>query len=310
MQRSSQVKNILPADFQLNKFTVICGREKEQREFVGNKRFRVIVQTYLSSYSQAKVRAEKTRIVSQVIEIIHSAGGCFVKFEDNNTEGGNGGYWYEVDVATAREKVGSLFRDLLADQYRSSSKNKVARRKCIRRAISTSNVDDETLSKNKVARNKRLRSVVSASNIVDDDSTRQQPHKGDIKSLPSLPLSSAPRAVSVETSNEARTTEPSPLTFRPVKFVDCLPLAAISNQFSDIDSHIKDVLCCFGCRCEEVSNEEDDFSEATHETRSSGCCSMCSSSADEDIISTFNPDDVNLSAPITIDIFDEFEVTY
>jgi hypothetical protein len=38
------------------------------------------------------------------------------------------GQWYAVDDLTAREKVGYVFRDLLSDQYRSSSKSKVARR--------------------------------------------------------------------------------------------------------------------------------------------------------------------------------------
>jgi hypothetical protein len=43
------------------------------------------------------------------------------------------GRWYKQDNVVRREKVDYVFRDLLADQYKSSSKSKVARRRSVER---------------------------------------------------------------------------------------------------------------------------------------------------------------------------------
>merc|ERR1719281_327531 len=43
------------------------------------------------------------------------------------------GRWYQVDDSVAREKVGYVFRDLLADRYESSSKSKVAKKMQLQR---------------------------------------------------------------------------------------------------------------------------------------------------------------------------------
>ena len=48
-------------------------------------------------------------------------------------QGKEDGRWYEVDDSVAREKVGYVFRDLLADRYESSSKSKVAKKMQLQR---------------------------------------------------------------------------------------------------------------------------------------------------------------------------------
>jgi hypothetical protein len=90
---------------------------------IGNRRLRVIIGTFLEQYSKALSRIEKSTIVSTIVDIVQDACpvGAFVKFED--------GQWWEVGDFAARERVGSMLRDSLHDQYKSSSKAKLARRR-------------------------------------------------------------------------------------------------------------------------------------------------------------------------------------
>lgn len=131
-------EGLLPSDFVVSPYTVLCGRGKECFESVGNRRFRVLVQCQLHRYSQADSKRAKSQIVSEIVEMVRSAGGAFVKEKQ--------GCWYEVGDVVAREKVGALFRDCLFTRYRSASKCKVARRKQIRNSQRFS-LDKSQLSK-------------------------------------------------------------------------------------------------------------------------------------------------------------------
>jgi hypothetical protein len=126
----------LPHDFDPSSYAVIVGRGKKIRETVGNQRLRVIASSFLPEYSTAKEnRATKTRLVDKVMELIKSAcqesncncGGkrcrriAFVRQTKN-------GQWFEVSNNVAREKIGYIFRDLLASNYLSSSKSKTAKK--------------------------------------------------------------------------------------------------------------------------------------------------------------------------------------
>jgi hypothetical protein len=123
--------NPLPLDFEPKPYSVIIGRGKECKEVVGNRRLKVLASNFLPKYSDAINKSSKSRIVSTLVSMVRDAcpTGAFVKLAKN-------GCWYEVDEAVAREKVGYTFRELLGDQYRSSSKSKVARRHHRRHQIS------------------------------------------------------------------------------------------------------------------------------------------------------------------------------
>jgi len=115
----------LPKDFTPSEFTVIIGRGKKIRESIGNSHLRVLARTYLTQYADAmKNRQAKTEIVNNILGIIRAVcpnGGAFARCEH--------GQWYEVSDRVAREKIGYVFRDLLADRYESSCKSKTAKRK-------------------------------------------------------------------------------------------------------------------------------------------------------------------------------------
>lgn len=126
-------KRLLPPDFQPNGTYVICGNKRKYFESKGNIRFREVCKMFLQEYVQAPTKIEKSGVVTKVMNILREdcPEGAFISPQ--------GGRWYAVSERTAREKVGTFFRDCLADSYKSSAKNKIARRKVIKNAASANN---------------------------------------------------------------------------------------------------------------------------------------------------------------------------
>jgi hypothetical protein len=120
---SRDFKFQLPPDFSPSPYSVLIGRGKSCTEATGNKRLKVIVSTFLNEYSNAGSRIEKSIIVGKIVDIVREACplGAFIKQENGN--------WWEVSDHMARERVGSMLRDSLHEQYRSSSKSKLTRRR-------------------------------------------------------------------------------------------------------------------------------------------------------------------------------------
>lgn len=121
--RADKTKKLLPIDFEPTDYSVICGNKQVFFNSHGNRRFRVICQTYLSEYLNAGSKHEKSIVVTKVVRTLRDACpvGAFVAFEK--------GRWWEVSDRASREKVGTFLRDCLADNYKSSSKNKIAQRR-------------------------------------------------------------------------------------------------------------------------------------------------------------------------------------
>jgi hypothetical protein len=117
----------LGADFKPSDCSIVCGRGQDSFNHVGNRRFRIVASMFIQRYSQTDSKTAKSAIVSEIIAMIHQAGGMFCKYKS--------GTWFEVGDHQAREKVSSLLRDLLHTQYRSSAKAKVGRRTTTRMAV-------------------------------------------------------------------------------------------------------------------------------------------------------------------------------
>ena len=125
----SQDATLLPASFEPCPHTVIVGRGREPKQNMGNKRLKILASNLIKKYQHGDKKC-KSKIVTDIISMIRKACkgiGAFVKHAKD-------GKWYDLDDGVAREKVGYIFRDLLSDQYKSSSKSKVARRQ---RQVST-----------------------------------------------------------------------------------------------------------------------------------------------------------------------------
>jgi len=129
---------LLPETFQPQPYSVVIGRGKIAKDVVGNRRLRVLASMHIAKYSQAKRKGDKTQVVSLVARTIRDACpvGAFVRYKH--------GRWYEVEDTVAHEKVGYTFRELIGEQYRSSSKAKVVarmRRKETRKTYSENTKD-------------------------------------------------------------------------------------------------------------------------------------------------------------------------
>jgi hypothetical protein len=112
----------LGVDFQPCDYSVICGRGNASSNHTGNRRFRVIASMFVEKYSLAGCNKHKSTIAANIVAMIRQGGGSFCKYEH--------GAWFEVGDYYAREKVGTLFHDMLLDtQYRSSAKAKTTRSK-------------------------------------------------------------------------------------------------------------------------------------------------------------------------------------
>lgn len=119
----------------------------------GNKYLRAVVFNNIRAYTETECRRSRGIVVQKIVQYIRdccrrftdggdvsvlgASGsdqgekaeqtqpivGAFVKFED--------GQWWEVSNSVAREKVAATFRDFLHDRYKSSTRNKVAKRRAV-----------------------------------------------------------------------------------------------------------------------------------------------------------------------------------
>jgi hypothetical protein len=119
-------KQRLSASFQPLADSVIIGKGKMPAQASGNKRLRVLVNLQIENYGNAKFKRDKSFIVTNILHTIQELCpvGAFAKFD--------GERWWEVSDRISREKIACMFRDSLSGQYKSSNKNKVAKRRAKR----------------------------------------------------------------------------------------------------------------------------------------------------------------------------------
>jgi len=84
---------------------VLLGRGAACWNHPGNRAFREIVGKYLMPYENAKLRVEKSNIVSTILEEVRSNEGRFLK------KGINSKKWHLVEQRQAVEKIGHAIRD-------------------------------------------------------------------------------------------------------------------------------------------------------------------------------------------------------
>jgi len=112
---------MLPEDFVPGPYTVIIDRRKQTTKAPGNQRLRMIAMSFLDEYANAiENKSSKSRIVAiirRMFEDMCADRGAFVRLGADDR-------WYKVQDAVATEKVGYTMRELLGEQYRSSSKGK------------------------------------------------------------------------------------------------------------------------------------------------------------------------------------------
>jgi hypothetical protein len=119
---TSSSSNIVPTDS-----TVVIGKGSVPKKALGNKNLRDLVQEKVPEYISASSKMVKSSIVTDIYFAIEESclkegdSPPFVRYDRQ-------GYTRSSE-SVAREKITSTFRDCLHDKYKSSSKNKVAKRR-------------------------------------------------------------------------------------------------------------------------------------------------------------------------------------
>ena len=126
-------------------YTVVIGKGKTPRQAQGNYNLKSLVRKKLEEYMNAKSRRIKSLIVTEIYTTICKS--CLLlqveekEDEDESLSLSSQAYYsafvrYDgksytpvTDESVPREKITSEFRNYLSDRYKSSSKNKVARRR-------------------------------------------------------------------------------------------------------------------------------------------------------------------------------------
>jgi hypothetical protein len=123
-------------------YTVVIGKGKTPRQAQGNSHLKSLVRNRLEEYVNAKSKRIKSSIVTEIYNTIcescrllqdeekeeedeslsSRAYSAFVRYDGKS-------YTPVTAESVPREKITSEFRDYLSDRYKSSSKNKVARRR-------------------------------------------------------------------------------------------------------------------------------------------------------------------------------------
>jgi hypothetical protein len=95
-------------------YDVLCGRNKDAFNNIGNRRFRVLVSISLHEYNHIAIRRkEKSQVVRNIIAATKASGGRFLQ-ETN-------GILHELSDKDAQIKVGHAIRDMTIAKKKSSS---------------------------------------------------------------------------------------------------------------------------------------------------------------------------------------------
>lgn len=102
-ERKKEIKH------QLAENDVLCGRGPGLCNYSGNLRFREFVEERKSRYVAAQKRKEKSEIAKEVLDLVHTSGGRFVKQKEDATDYSD--EWYTVDEPVAIEKCKQALRE-------------------------------------------------------------------------------------------------------------------------------------------------------------------------------------------------------
>ena len=159
--------------------SVIIGRGNSCRQHPGNQRLESLAKSMLSEYAQASGRNAKSRVVSALIDHVHSKGGEFVRYDEKNST------YTKVNMRGAREKVGVVLRNLVGPmKYKSSCQSKVVARR-ERKALSAQPQQQQTdgLEKKITQSSEKISPLPSPAAVRSNVSIPERPE-------PSLSLSS------------------------------------------------------------------------------------------------------------------------
>ncbi|KAG7374995.1 hypothetical protein IV203_014090 [Nitzschia inconspicua] len=112
----------LPPDYEPGHWDVICQRGKTCDDHVGNRRFRLCVESHVEAYMSARSRQAKSDVISAVVRNIRRCTGTKGGFVMKDPKSKR---WHHVDSKVARDKVGNALRDAVKQKLEESSQNRI-----------------------------------------------------------------------------------------------------------------------------------------------------------------------------------------
>lgn len=97
----------LPSDFEPSQDDILCGRGKGSYNRAANKKFRSLVRQYLSEYTSARTRVDKSAVIDNILDRVQGNQTRFVTFKEER--------WFEISEDQAREKIGHCLREAIVD---------------------------------------------------------------------------------------------------------------------------------------------------------------------------------------------------
>ncbi|KAG7348822.1 hypothetical protein IV203_011419 [Nitzschia inconspicua] len=113
---------LLPPDYEPGHWDVICQRGKTCDDHVGNRRFRLCVESHVEAYMSARSRQAKSDVISAVVRNIRRCTGKKGGFVMKDPKSKR---WHHVDSKVARDKVGNALRDAVKQKLEESSQNRI-----------------------------------------------------------------------------------------------------------------------------------------------------------------------------------------
>lgn len=111
--------NILPKDYELSQYDVVCGRGKGALKRKGNRTLHELIHSKVEEYSKAKTKLDKSILISYIYDQIGNLNGKFLKRRPN-------GSWCEVGDSDALAKIGHAMRVILQGKEKKRIKTTAA----------------------------------------------------------------------------------------------------------------------------------------------------------------------------------------
>lgn len=111
-ERDNSELRLLGEDYEINSQDVMCGRGKGTLYNNGNKIFRQIIASFLNRFLACKKRVDKQACIAEIIDIVRSSGGHFLKRDGKSLK------WHDIGDKAAAAKIGHSLRDLKSEELR------------------------------------------------------------------------------------------------------------------------------------------------------------------------------------------------
>lgn len=94
----------------LSELDVLCGRGGGTNSWIGNRRYRAVVQSYQPTYLKAK-RKEKPMLAREIVSVIRSNGGRFLKKMAGDQSASAAAYYEDIGDYKAEAKTAQALRE-------------------------------------------------------------------------------------------------------------------------------------------------------------------------------------------------------